>query len=123
MLKLFSALAVAVLVLVAAPSAQAAPAVGLMSLKSTQSVVEHRLFALPSARRPLSLLASPRLLGSPPLLSSPRLLARSSASAVLSLLRACSSALRLVVRARNDKCQLHALKSPAATLGFIWPQS
>ena len=40
MLKLFSALAVAVFVLVAAPSAQAAPAAGLLSLKNSQSVVE-----------------------------------------------------------------------------------
>ena len=40
MLKLLSALAVAVFVLIAAPSVQAAPAGSLLSLKSTQDVVE-----------------------------------------------------------------------------------
>ena len=40
MLRLLSALAVAVFVLVAAPSAQAAPATSLLSLKNTQGVVE-----------------------------------------------------------------------------------
>lgn len=40
MLKLLSALAVAVFVLAAAPSVQAAPAAGLLALKKSQSVVE-----------------------------------------------------------------------------------
>ena len=40
MLKLLSALAVAAFVFAAAPSVQAAPAAGLVSLKKTQSVVE-----------------------------------------------------------------------------------
>jgi hypothetical protein len=40
MLKLLFALAVAAFVFAAAPSAQAAPAAGLVALKSTQSVVE-----------------------------------------------------------------------------------
>jgi hypothetical protein len=40
MLKLLSILAVAVFVLATGPSVQAAPAAGLLSLKSTNSVVE-----------------------------------------------------------------------------------
>jgi hypothetical protein len=40
MLKLLSMLAVAVFVLAAAPSVQAAPAAGLLALKNPQSVVE-----------------------------------------------------------------------------------
>jgi hypothetical protein len=40
MLKLLSALIVALFVLAAAPSVQAAPAAGLLSLKNTQSVIE-----------------------------------------------------------------------------------
>ena len=40
MLKLLSALAVAIFVLTVAPSVQAAPAVGLLTVKSSQSVVE-----------------------------------------------------------------------------------
>ena len=40
MLKLLSILAVAVFVLAAAPTVQAAPAASLLSLKSTQSAVE-----------------------------------------------------------------------------------